>query len=88
MASMTAPRDIQGQLRQAIRDSGISGYRLALDTGVPQAVLSHFLNCKRSITMDTAAKLATALGLELRPMDLAGKSGKARVKRGKSIKRQ
>ena len=65
---MTAKTDIQEQLRQAILDAGISRYRLSKLTGVTQAVISTFVNRKRSATMDTAAKLATALGLELTPM--------------------
>ena len=50
-------------------NAGISRYRLAKLSGVTQAVISTFVNYKRSArTMDTAAKLATALGLELTPM--------------------
>jgi plasmid maintenance system antidote protein VapI len=62
---MKAKTDIQEQLRQAILHAGISRYRLAKLSGVTQAVISTFVNYKRSATMDTAAKLATALGLEL-----------------------
>ena len=65
---MKAKTDIQEQLRQAIVDAGISRYRLSKLTGVTQAVISTFVNRKRSATMDTAAKLATALGLELTPI--------------------
>ena len=70
---MTAKTDIQEQLRQAIIDAGISRYRLSKVSGVTQAVISTFVNRKRSATMDTAAKLATALGLELTPMKPAKK---------------
>ena len=65
---MKAKADIQEQLRQAILNAEISRYRLAKLSGVTQAVISTFVNYKRSATMDTAAKLATALGLELTPM--------------------
>jgi plasmid maintenance system antidote protein VapI len=65
---MKANTDIQEQLRQAILHAGISRYRLAKLSGVTQAVISTFVNYKRSATMDTAAKLATALGLELTPI--------------------
>ena len=65
---MKAKTDIQEQLRQAILDAEISRYRLSKLTGVTQAVISTFVNRKRSATMDTAAKLATALGLELTPV--------------------
>ena len=58
---------LERQLRQAIRDSGLTIYRLAKDSGVSQPVLSRFVNGKRGITLATASKLAEALGLELRP---------------------
>ncbi|MBL7140809.1 MAG: helix-turn-helix transcriptional regulator [Planctomycetes bacterium] len=58
--------DIQEQLRKAILDAEVSRYALSKMTGVNQGVLSRFVNRERSITMDTAAKLATALGLELK----------------------
>ena len=59
-------KDIELQLRQAIIDSELSRYRLSQMTGVPESVLCTFVNGKRSITMTTAAKLAKALGLELK----------------------
>lgn len=60
--------DIQEQLRRAILKAPMSRYVLSRLTGVSEGVLSHFVNRNRSITMDTAAKLAAALGLELRPI--------------------
>lgn len=65
MAEQSA--NLERQLRQAIRDSGLTIYRLAKDSGVSQPVLSRFVNGKRGITLATASKLAEALGLELRP---------------------
>ena len=59
------PQNIEEQLRRAILDGEMSRYRLAQLTGVAEAVLSNFVNRKRSITLTTAAKLAEALGLEL-----------------------
>lgn len=79
---MTAPTDIQEQLRQAVLSGPMTRYALAKITGVTQAVLSQFVRSNRSITMDTAAKLATALGLELRPVKGAEKD---KVKHGKSL---
>jgi plasmid maintenance system antidote protein VapI len=78
---MTAPTDIQEQLRQAIETAPISRYRLSKLSGISQAVISNFVNRKRSATMDTAAKLAAVLGLELRSVKGAGKGT---VNRGKS----
>jgi len=59
--------NLEKQLRSAVKDSGLTTYRLAKDSGVSQPVLSRFLNGKRGITLATASKLANVLGLELRP---------------------
>ena len=64
---MPKQTDIEEQLRQVILKGGLSRYRLSQLTGVDKAVLSNFVDRKRSITMTTAAKLAKALELELRP---------------------
>jgi plasmid maintenance system antidote protein VapI len=58
---------LEKQIRAAIKESGLTIYRLAKDSGVPQPVLSRFLNAKRGITLTTASKLAEALELELVP---------------------
>jgi plasmid maintenance system antidote protein VapI len=65
---MTAKPDIQDQLRQAILTGQITRYRLSEMTGIAQSTLSFFVKGQRSITMDTAAKLAVVLGLELTPI--------------------
>jgi len=70
---MKAKADIQEQLLRAIIHAEISRYRLAQLSGVSQAAISTFVNRKRGLTMDSAAKLAAVLGLELRPVKRAGK---------------
>lgn len=42
-------------------------YRIAKISGLSEAQLSYFVNGKRSLTLPAAAKLAKALGLELKP---------------------
>ena len=76
---MTTKPNIEDQLRQAILGAGITRYRIAKLSGVTQATLSLFVSGKRSMTTDTAAKVAVVLGLELRPAERrqAGK-GKGR----------
>ena len=61
--------DIEEQLRQAIITSSMSRYRLSQLTGVDKAVLSNFVNRKRSLTLTTAKKLAKVLRLALRELD-------------------
>ncbi len=63
------PADIEEQLRRAIIESDMSRYRLSQVTGVANAVLSNFVNRKRSLTLTTAVKLAKALRLELREIE-------------------
>jgi len=52
-------------LRQAITASGLTEYRIAKESNVPQPVLNRFLSEKRGISLETAAKLCTFLKLHL-----------------------
>ena len=63
---MKTDPDIAEQLRQAILQADVSRYALSGISGVAQAVLSRFVNGKRSITLATASKIAEALGLEIK----------------------
>jgi plasmid maintenance system antidote protein VapI len=58
-------KDIEKQLKQAIRKSKMSRYRIAKKSGLTESQLSYFVNDKRSLTLPAAAKLAKVLGLEL-----------------------
>jgi len=69
--------DIEEQLRQAILDAPFSRNQLAKMTGMSAGVISHFMNHNRDLMLTTAAKIAAALGLELKPTKAAGK-GKVR----------
>jgi plasmid maintenance system antidote protein VapI len=70
---MQPPPNIEAQLRDAIRNSGMTRYALAKLSGVTEGVLCQFVTNKRTVTMQTAAKLAVVLGMELRPVRKAGK---------------
>ena len=59
--------DLSEQLRQAVRDSGLTPYRIATDAGVDRAVMTRFVNRDRGLTLDTASRITDYLGLELRP---------------------
>lgn len=54
------------QLRRAILKSGESYYALAQRTGVDAVVISRFAAGERDLRLETAAKLAAGLGMELR----------------------
>ena len=53
------------QLRERIAAAGPSVYELARDAGVDRSVLSRFLAGKRTITLETADRLAAVLKLRL-----------------------
>ena len=56
---------INDQLRKAIEKRDESYYALAKRSGVDAVVISRFVCGERDLRLDTAAKLAAALGLEL-----------------------
>jgi transcriptional regulator with XRE-family HTH domain len=61
---------ISDQLRAAAAarvKAGWTVYRVAKEAGITPAMLSRFLNDGLDLRLSTAAKLAAALGLELRP---------------------
>lgn len=53
-------------LKLAIEKSGHSNYALSQLSGVSQSVLNRFTSGQRDITLDTAGKIAAALGAELK----------------------
>lgn len=53
-------------LTEFLEPLGISQYRLAQATGLPQIRISEFVRGKRSITIDTALRLSRALGVDER----------------------
>jgi hypothetical protein len=61
-----SPRTISGQLRQAVQESGLSAYRLAADSGLNVAAVLRFKSGERSLSLESADRLAAPLGLELR----------------------
>jgi transcriptional regulator with XRE-family HTH domain len=54
------------ELRAAIRAVGLSQNELAKHCKIEQAVLSRFLADKRTLTLETAAKICTFLNLHLK----------------------
>ena len=59
--------DLDEQLRRAVREAGLSTYGLAKGAGIDRAIAVRFMNAERTLTLPTASKIATLLGLELRP---------------------
>lgn len=59
--------DLGNQLRKACEDSGVSMYELARRAGLSYSQLYHFMRDSRTLTLNSAGRLAAALQLELRP---------------------
>ena len=55
---------LSDQIRNAIKTCGKSRYRIWKETGIDQALLSHFLHRKRSLSLNTVDRLAECIGLE------------------------
>lgn len=53
-------------LKSAIKNCGLSNYRIAKMTGIDANILGRFLKGQRGICLSTAAKIAEAIGVELR----------------------
>ena len=74
MYNYNMSKNIQEQLREAIRKSELSCYKISQLAGVTESQLSYFMNRQRSLTLDSAAKIAEVLGLELKSKQ-PGKKG-------------
>lgn len=57
-------KTVADQLRQAIRDSGLSANQISKETGINQTLVSRFLRGK-DMGIERASKIAAYLGLEL-----------------------
>ncbi len=71
---MATNEPIAEQLRRAIERSGKTRYRISLESGVSQAVLSRFVNRQRELSLANVDALCEALGLKiiLMPKDQSG----------------
>lgn len=61
----TKPKRIDEQLRTAIKASGLTRYRIAKNAGITQIMLDRFVTEEGDLRLATAAKICTALNLEL-----------------------
>ncbi len=57
------PKPISEQLKNAIRNAGVSRYRIAQETGLTQATLSRFMNGVAGLSLDSIDKIGDFLGL-------------------------
>ena len=68
------------RLRQAIRDSDKTRYRLAKKSGISESALSRLMSGERGLSIEAAEKLAEALELEIiiRPVQRKARNKKER----------
>ena len=59
------PPTIEDHVRRIMRESGVSNYRLAIDSGVKEASLSRFRNRKRGLSIEAVDAIARALGFRV-----------------------
>jgi predicted transcriptional regulator len=55
------------QLKQAIRDSGMTRYAISVQTGIAGSTLCKFLKGQRGMSLDSVNRLMECLELEIRP---------------------
>ena len=58
-------KSLTNELKLAIRESGLTPYRIAKDTGIVLTSLLRFMQGSTSLRLDKADALAEYLGLEL-----------------------
>jgi transcriptional regulator with XRE-family HTH domain len=63
--SKSERKSMTNVLKKAVRDSGLTRYRLAVDTGVPATSIMRFMRGETSLRLDKADLLADYLGLAL-----------------------
>jgi cyanate lyase len=63
--SKSKPKRMTDVLLQAVRECGLSLYRISADTGIVDSSLLRFVNGETSLRLDKADLLAEYLGLEL-----------------------
>ncbi len=56
---------LQDQLRQAVKNSGLTLYRIAKGSGIAYQVLHRFARGERDLTLETASRLADYFGMRL-----------------------
>ncbi|NQT39185.1 MAG: hypothetical protein HQ581_16930 [Planctomycetes bacterium] len=58
-------KKLSDQVRQAIDDSGLTRYRIALDTNIDESALAKFYNGHRGLSMAALDRLGKYLGLRI-----------------------
>ena len=63
--AMAAKHAISDQLRQAIRDCGKTRYRISVETGISESILSRFVNRGAGLSLANIDALCQSIGAVL-----------------------
>ncbi len=74
---MATKEPFSERLRRAIRESGMTRYKLSRQTGISEATLSRFVVGCRGLSIEHVDLLVEVFGLEL-----VAKGGRKRAKKG------
>ena len=66
-------KSVVSELRKAIVESGYTQNQLSELSGVNRAQINRFVKDERTLTLESAEKIAKVLGLELKPKKKKGK---------------
>jgi transcriptional regulator with XRE-family HTH domain len=80
MAKKRTP--ISEQVRQAVRDCGLTRYEIAKRTGISNATLSRFIHGERGLSMEYLDTLGELLGLEIVVRHKPAKQRATQAKKG------
>jgi len=69
---------LQGQLRAAIKDSGLTLYAVAKGAGIAYPVIHRFNSGERDLTLETATRLADFFGMRLTRPKRPKKGGRSK----------
>ena len=58
--------DLDMMVREAAKKSGITQYRMAMDSGISHAAISRFMNRNQTLTLRSASRLLAALGISVK----------------------
>jgi transcriptional regulator with XRE-family HTH domain len=59
--TMVNPMKLSDQVRKAVADSGLTQYRLSLESGLSKSILSRFLSGGKAVSSDTLDAISQVL---------------------------
>ncbi len=57
--------NLDNLVRDAVKQSGLSQYRLAINSGISHAAISRFMTRNQTLTLRSASRLLAAMGLRV-----------------------